>query len=114
MHFRASSEGSETKGDSRVSFTQQHCLAVVSNTLSERQKNAFDIKATYQISFSHKRFLFVSQPPSPSMVDSLFRFAVPLLKSDCFDIREAVIVGLGRTSPCSYRYETLNMVLLIL
>ncbi|KAJ7393112.1 hypothetical protein OS493_008411 [Desmophyllum pertusum] len=37
------------------------------------------------------------------MVDSLFRFAVPLLKSDCSDIREAVIVGLGRTSPCSYR-----------
>lgn len=46
---------------------------------------------------------FLSQPPSPSMVDSLFRFAVPLLKSDCSDIREAVIVGLGRTSPCSYR-----------
>ncbi|KAJ7393114.1 hypothetical protein OS493_008413 [Desmophyllum pertusum] len=44
-----------------------------------------------------------SRPPSPSMVDSLFRFAVPLLKSDCSDIREAVIVGLGRTSPCSYR-----------
>ena len=45
----------------------------------------------------------LAQPPSPSIVDSLFRFAVPLLKSDCSDIREAVIVGLGRTSPCSYR-----------
>ncbi|XP_029213132.2 LOW QUALITY PROTEIN: protein furry homolog [Acropora millepora] len=44
-----------------------------------------------------------SRPPSPSMVDSLFRFAVPLLKSDVSDVREAVIIGLGRTSPCSYR-----------
>ncbi|XP_068703466.1 protein furry homolog-like isoform X2 [Montipora foliosa] len=44
-----------------------------------------------------------SRPPSPSMMDSLFRFAVPLLKSDVSDIREAVIIGLGRTSPCSYR-----------
>ena len=62
---------------------------------------------------SHKLHIFTKsnisfnclcmQPPSPSMVDSLFRFAVPLLKSDVSDIREAVIVGLGRTNPCSYR-----------
>lgn len=54
-----------------------------------------------------------SRPPSPSMVDSLFRFAVPLLKSDVSDIREAVIVGLGRTNPCSYRefLDELNFLL---
>ena len=45
----------------------------------------------------------VFQPPSPHMVDSLFRFTVPLLKSDCSKIRDAIIIGLGRTSPSSYR-----------
>lgn len=54
-----------------------------------------------------------SRPPSPNMVDSLFRFAVPLLKSDCSDIREAVIVGLGRTSPSSFR-ELLEELLFLL
>lgn len=33
VHFRTSSEGSETKGDSRVSVTSQHFCAIVSNTL---------------------------------------------------------------------------------
>lgn len=51
----------------------------------------------------NESILFFYQPPSPHMVDSLFRFAVPLLKSDCSKIREAIISGLGRTSPSSYR-----------
>ncbi|XP_032237485.2 protein furry homolog isoform X2 [Nematostella vectensis] len=44
-----------------------------------------------------------SRPPSPCMVDSLFRFAIPLLKTDCSVIRDAVITSLGRISPISYR-----------
>lgn len=110
-HFRASSEGSDTKGDSRVSVykitckTKGTCIHVDHYwdviCCGQWHRNLISLFSSYPL----------TQPPSPSMVDSLFRFAVPLLKSDCSDIREAVIIGLGRTSPCSYRWglKTVNL-----
>ena len=61
VHFRASSEGSETKGDSRVSVSSQYFCVIVSNTLylqvTFRIVNVvvtktilLDVQATYNIS----------------------------------------------------------------
>ena len=49
------------------------------------------------------------QPPSPGMVDGLFRSVIPHIRSECSQVRDAVITGLGWTSPCSYRLEKLPL-----
>jgi len=40
--------------------------------------------------------------PSPS---SLFKHIVPMMRSECMDITESLVLGLGRTNPVAFRYH---------